>query len=117
MKCICKKLILYGTPEEVADKNKLVFGLLCETSEPMVLGAAFANSKRIGIITAAAWSPYLSSGIGYIRLNESGYKLNEKEIEVEGIDGTTHPAKIVDLPFYDRDKKIPRGLTKLNISN
>ena len=102
---------------EVADKNKLVFGLLCETSEPMVLGAAFANSKRIGIITAAAWSPYLGNGIGYIRLTESGYRLNEKEIEIDGIDGTTHPAKIVELPFYDVDKKIPRGLTKLKISN
>ena len=27
-----------------------------------------------------------------------------------GFDLAMHPATIVDLPFYDREKKIPRGI-------
>ena len=100
-------------------KTSILLGLcLIVTGHILIVSSYFTSEYGIkGIITAAAWSPYLGNGIGYIRLTESGYRLNEKEIEIDGIDGTTHPAKIVELPFYDVDKKIPRGLTKLKISN
>ena len=29
-----------------------------------------------------------------------------------GFDLKMHPAEIVDLPFYDAEKRIPRGLDK-----
>ena len=75
----------------------------------MVLGEVLANGKNIGLITAAAWSPYLNSGIGYVRLIDTKHKSGE-EIEIYGIDGIKHNAKLVELPFYDKEKKIPRGL-------
>ena len=75
----------------------------------MVLGEVLANGKNIGLITAAAWSPYLNSGIGYVRLIDTKHKSGE-EIEIYGIDGIIHNAKLVELPFYDKEKKIPRGL-------
>ena len=94
---------------EVAPKDKLILGVLCDKSEPMVLGEVLANGKNIGLITAAAWSPYLNSGIGYVRLINTKHKSGE-EIEIYGIDGIKHNAKLVELPFYDKEKKIPRGL-------
>ena len=33
-----------------------------------------------------------------------------ERIEIIGVDGKTCPAECVELPFYDREKKIPRGL-------
>ncbi len=101
---------------EVAPKNKLVYGLRCNKSEPIVLGEALVNGKNIGFITAAAWSPYLKSGIGYVRLTKSGYKPGE-EIEIYGIDGKKHLAELIELPFFDKEKKIPRGLEFRNPKN
>ena len=94
---------------EVVPKDKLILGVLCDKSEPMVLGEVLANGKNIGLITAAAWSPYLNSGIGYVRLIDTKHKSGE-EIEIYGIDGIKHIAKLVELPFYDKEKKIPRCL-------
>ena len=71
---------------EVSPKDKLILGVLCDKSEPMVLGEVSVNGKNIGLITAAAWSPYLKSGIGYARLINSEHKSGE-EIEIYGIDG------------------------------
>ena len=75
----------------------------------MVLGEVSVNGVNIGLITAAAWSPYLKSGIGYVRLINSEHKSGE-EIEIYGIDGIKYIAKLIELPFYDKEKKIPRGL-------
>ena len=94
---------------ELAPKDKLILGVLCDKSEPMVLGEVSVNGENIGLITAAAWSPYLNSGIGYVRLVDKKHKSGEK-IEIYGIDGIKHTAKLVELPFYDKEKKIPRGL-------
>ena len=94
---------------EVAPKDKLILGVLCDKSEPMVLGEVSVNGVNIGLITASAWSPYLKSGIGYARLINSEHKSGE-EIEIYGIDGIKHVAKLIELPFYDKEKKIPRGL-------
>jgi Glycine cleavage system T protein (aminomethyltransferase) len=84
-------------------------GLRCKTSEPMVLSEVIANNTHAGVISAASWSPFLSCGIGYVRLNQSGHKSGEI-IEIHGVDGNVHEAELVELPFYDKAKKIPRGL-------
>ena len=94
---------------KVAPKDKLILGVLCDKSEPLVLGEVSVNDEKIGLITAAAWSPYLNSGIGYVRLVDKKHKSGE-EIEIYGIDGIKHTAKLIELPFYDKEKKIPRGL-------
>jgi len=74
-----------------------------------VLGEAHANNQYIGNITATACSPSLNSGVGYVRLAAPGSKLGE-DIQIDGIDGETHAAMLLELPFYDKEKKISRGL-------
>ena len=101
---------------ELAPKEKLVLGVRCDKSEPRVLSEVSVNSKNIGLITAAAWSPYLKSGIGYVRLTSSGHKPGEA-IEIYGIDGKKHVAKLLELPFFDKEKKIPRGLEFIKTNN
>ncbi len=36
--------------------------------------------------------------------------LEPRRASVVGFDLADHPCEIIDLPFYDADKKIPRGL-------
>ena len=67
------------------------------------------HGAEIGIVTAAAWSPYLGCGIGYVRLADADL-VDPRTADVVGRDLATHACAIVDLPFYDAEKKIPRSL-------
>ena len=62
----------------------------------------------IGLVTAGSWSPYLECGIGYVRLDGAdGFE--PRRASVIGFDLAEHACEIIDLPFYDAEKKIPRG--------
>ena len=60
-------------------------------------------------MTATARSPGLQRTIGYLRLRDPGDG-EERDITLEAADGARYPARIVALPFYDKEKRIPRGL-------
>ena len=64
---------------------------------------------RDGRITAAGWSPFLERGVAFVRLARAD-DVDPRSVEVMGFDLAMHEATIVDLPFYDTAKKIPRGL-------
>ena len=82
-----------------AKKDKIVMGLRCKTSEPMVLSEVIANNTHAGVISAASWSPFLNCGIGY-KGNQSGHKSGEI-IEIHGVDGNVHEAELVELLFIE----------------
>lgn len=92
-----------------ADRRNRLYGLSCATAEPLIGGPVTRDGTRIGHVTAAGWSPYLGRGIGYVRL-ESADLLEPRRAEVAGFDLATHACEIIDLPFYDEEKRIPRGL-------
>jgi glycine cleavage system aminomethyltransferase T len=94
---------------ETADRRTRIYGIACGTAEPLINGPVARSRKQIGHVTAAAWSPFLKHGIGYVRLTSADL-LEPRNAEVMGFDLAMHPCKIVDLPFYDAHKKIPRGL-------
>jgi len=54
-------------------------------------------------------SPTLKKYIAYGRFNEAADWLNVNNISVENINGNKSPCSVVDLPFYDKQKDIPRG--------
>ena len=86
-----------------------MYGLTCKTAEPLIGGPVARNAEEIGRITAAAWSPWLERGIGYVRLARAA-DFEPRPVEVMGFDLVMHGATIIDLPFYDREKRIPRGI-------
>lgn len=96
-----------------ADKRVLLFGLKCNGGTPQADCAVLDGEQRVGRITAGGWSPFLKTGIGYVRFTHFDVWL-EKSLVLETRDGQRLPCKIVDLPFYDPDKKIPRGLEALS---
>jgi aminomethyltransferase len=92
-----------------ADSRPLLHGLTCRTSIPWAGLEVRDGGETIGNMTTGAWSPYLNYGVGYIRLNAAEHR-DAQSLSVIGRDGESHAAEIVNLPFYDAQKKIPRGL-------
>ena len=94
-----------------SDRRPLLFGLACQTSIPWAGLEVRQASERIGAMTAGAWSPYLDHGIGYVRLTP-GCDRPKTPVSLIDRDGNCHAAEIVGLPFYDADRRIPRGLDR-----
>jgi aminomethyltransferase len=87
----------------------LLHGIRCTEAEPLISAPVAVGRAEIGWISAGAWSPFLDCGIGFVRVNDPEYGPGT-QVEVTGTDGKTYAAGIVDLPFYDAEKRIPRGL-------
>jgi aminomethyltransferase len=94
-----------------ADRTPLLFGLRCATAVPFAGSAVRDRDTRVGVMTAGAWSPFLDSGVGYVRFERPGNWLG-RQMTLVARDGTDHRCEIVALPFYDAEKRIPRGLDR-----
>lgn len=94
---------------EGADRRNRLLGLACRAAEPLVGGPVARGGREIGHVTAAGWSPFLEQGVAYVRLADAD-DATLGPVEAMGFDLAMHPAEIVELPFYDADKRISRGL-------
>jgi aminomethyltransferase len=103
-----KEDFLGKTALENAAKEPRLFGLQCPSGEMVISGEVRHGETRVGLITAAAISPYLGRSIGYVLLDEPGIR-HGTTVQVGCRDGTFHDGELVDLPFYDKDRFIPRG--------
>ena len=75
----------------------------------LIGGLVARDGKEIGYVTAAGWSPFLERGVAHVRLARADDH-EPRSVEIMGFDLAMHEATIIDLPFYDREKRIPRGL-------
>ena len=92
-----------------ADTRTRIYGVSCQSGEPLIGGLVTRDGQPIGVVTASSWSPFLKRGIGFVRLN-SANDLEPRVADVACFDQSTQACEIVDLPFYDAGKKIPRGV-------
>lgn len=90
---------------------KRLFGLKCPGGIPGYREQVVEGGNAVGHITAGAWSPFLKCGIAYVRFNAPGNWAGCK-LGVRTADGKTLDCEILELPFYDAEKRIPRGLEK-----
>ena len=91
--------------------SKRLFGLKCAYGIPGYKEQVMDGDQAVGHVTAGAWSPYLKSGIGYVRFKTPGAWAGRK-LKVQTADGTLQDCEIRDLPFYDPETLIPRGLNR-----
>jgi glycine cleavage system aminomethyltransferase T len=92
-----------------AGKETRVSGFKCE-GRPLRYGSAvICDGKSVGRVTAYEVSPYLESGVGFV-LFDSPEQLASKGFGIVDREETNCPIELVELPFYDREKNIPRGL-------
>jgi len=94
-----------------ADRRTLLYGIKCKDVKPIMNDPILRNTKSVGRVTAGALSPYLETGIGYVRFSMPGDWQGQRLV-LQSSDGKTHDCDIVSLPFYDTEKKIARGLDK-----
>jgi glycine cleavage system aminomethyltransferase T len=94
---------------QAADRRTLLYGLKCDSGLPNMNDEILDASRFVGRVTAGASSPFLRTNIGYVRFNEPGDWAG-RTLTLKNAEGFAHPCLIVDLPFYDKEKRIPRGL-------
>ncbi len=91
-----------------AGQEKRIYGLVCRDLVPTVGSKVVSGDKEVGIVTTGAHSPFLETGIGYVRFHEVGPWPGQKLTLIKG--DITTKCDIIDPPFYDRDKELVRGL-------
>lgn len=94
-----------------ADKRTLLYGLKSQAAAPAMGDEVLEGAAVVGRVTAGAVSPYLSCGIVYVRFKTAGDWAG-KNLMIKSADGKSHQCEIVELPFYDKEKKIPRGIDR-----
>ena len=110
----------FGKPDFVgraallaADRQPLLFGLRAKSGTPLADCVVVYAGETVGRITAGGWSPTLETGIGYVRFQQACHFAEswlDQEVSLIDRAGQSHAATVVALPFYDAEKKIPRGL-------
>lgn len=91
------------------DQNCLLMGLTCAETVPFAGLQVLDDDSVVGHMTTGAWTPYLETGIGFVRFYQNGDWLGRR-LTLRTAEGEQHDCEIVTLPFYDAEKKIPRGL-------
>tara|TARA_B000000441_G_C21609396_1_gene270772 strand:- start:211 stop:561 length:351 start_codon:yes stop_codon:yes gene_type:complete len=94
------------------DQRTLLLGLVCPTAVPGRGSEVFDGDKVVAEMTAGADSPALGQGIGYARFKSPGDWAG-RALSVRLPDQTVHECNIVDLPFFDAEKRLPRGLAEV----
>ena len=94
-----------------ADQQTRLFGIKCSGGVAAFRGTINYNDRPAGHVRSSAWSPFLDCGIGYVYVDAPG-NWPGRTVSVEATSGAVLEGEIVPLPFYDADKRIPRGLDK-----
>lgn len=93
------------------DRRSVLYGLTCETQTPAAGSVVLDDGREVGYITTGVPSPTLGLGIGYVRFKTPG-DWSGRTVSLRLLDGSEHESHIVDLPFFDREKKIVRGIDR-----
>ena len=94
-----------------ADKTTTLVGLTCDTDVPFAGLEVLDGNQVVGQMRAGGWSPFMDKGIGYVHFNEPADWI-DRQLTLAARDGNQVPCQIVRLPFYDTEKRIPRGLDR-----
>ena len=92
-----------------SDKSTLLFGFKCSEKTPSSGSVIIHDNEDVGYITAGVDSPTLKCGIGYVRFSEKGEWFGKK-LNIKFRDGSISSGEVVELPFFDREKLLLKGI-------
>ena len=69
------------------------------------------GNKAVARIRMGVTSPTLGLGIGFVHFDTPGDWIG-RELTLEDAKGNHHTASIVDVPFFDPERKIVRGIDR-----
>ena len=88
--------------------SKRLFGLISDQPLKYKSQVYLSDDKSVGYLPASTWSPTLKKFIAYVRFKFSDDWTKEK-VKAISQDDSHVECEVVELPFYDKDKLIPRG--------
>ena len=88
--------------------SQLLYGVKTATVVPEIGSNIFKDGNVVGTITSGTYSPTLDCGIGFVRFHVQGNWAAEK-VQIQATTDEIHYAEVVNLPFFDARKKIPKG--------
>ena len=92
-----------------ADQSPRFSGFVTEAKDIKWSSPVFAGPDPVGRVKAFEASPTLGTGIGYV-LFENADAMTADAFTVKDRTGAQHSLTLHQLPFFDPDKRIPRGL-------
>ena len=98
---------------QAANTGCRLFGYVSEQGKVNSGLEILDSGERVGITKSSCWSPTLEKGIGYVVFDhaaDEGDNWVGKILTLCDVEGDHHECEIVTLPFFDKEKKIPRGL-------
>lgn len=93
------------------DRQRLLFGLTCAGETPTSGNVVLDGTREVGRITAGVPSPTLGLGIGYVRFSQPGEWAGSR-VNLRLSNGAIYNADVVELPFFDRNKNIVKGVDR-----
>lgn len=93
------------------DKRSCLLGLTCKTEIPAAGSAVMEGDIQVGRVTQGRPSPTLAIGIGYVRFFAPGDWVG-RSLMLRLPDGTITECEVVEPPFFDRERRIVRGLDR-----
>lgn len=93
------------------DRRPVLCGITCQTAVPAAGSVILDGDIPVGRVTAGVPSPTLGCGVGYARFLSPGEWVG-RALRLTLPTGATCEARIVDLPFFDKEKTIVRGIDR-----
>ena len=91
-------------------KHKLLFGFISNSLIPKGgLHIYDDRKKHVGLVTTGTYSPQFKSGIGYVKFSKK-IEWEGKNFFVKNDDNKLYECNVIDLPFFDKNKKLPRKI-------
>jgi aminomethyltransferase len=84
-------------------------GFKCDAGNPRYGAAIRLDGREVGRVTDFEVSPYLGYGVGFVLLDSPEY-MQATGLTAALRAGGECAIELTDLPFYDAEKNIPRGL-------
>ena len=100
---------------EQADQRPRFSGFVTSANDVKWNSPVFRNGHSIGQVKAFEQSPTLKTGIGYV-LFEKPESMADESYSVLDRARNEHELNLHTLPFFDAEKRIPRGLERMEYS-
>ena len=92
-----------------AGRDTRFTGFRCALADLHYGAPLFSDGQSVGRVTAFEISPYLECGVGFALLDSPQW-MAATDLVGHDRDGNACHIELVQLPFYDAEKNIPRGL-------
>ncbi len=94
-----------------ANKDCLTWGIRIQNGIALKGETLKVENEIVGKVTSSTWSPFQECGVGIVHMNEKKF-IPGYIVDVICLDGEVRQGELCNLPMYDIDGEIVRGINK-----